>query len=201
MTGRGVENVPRRKEFDREEVLLKAMSVFQDKGYEATSMQDLVEHMGINRFSLYETFGSKHELFLEALQAYHDTVAIPFFNRLRDSKGGLPVVESVLLDLVSRVKSGRSYNGCLLCNTIAELGAKQDKRMTAVLERYLEMVESNFHVALERAKERGDIPGTVDARQHAKVLVGYSTGLLSLAKVLSEKELRKSVKATVAAIG
>ena len=71
--------MPRHKEFDREEVLLKAMMVFRDKGYEATSMQDLVDHMKINRFSLYETFKSKHELFLEALQAYYENVAIPFF--------------------------------------------------------------------------------------------------------------------------
>jgi len=51
--------MPRHKEFDRQDVLLKAMIVFRDKGYEATSMQDLVERMEINRFSLYETFKSK----------------------------------------------------------------------------------------------------------------------------------------------
>jgi len=48
--------MPRQKEFDREEVLHKAMIAFRDKGYEATSMQDLVDSMEINRFSLYETF-------------------------------------------------------------------------------------------------------------------------------------------------
>jgi len=193
--------VPRPKEFDREDVLLKAMVVFQDKGYEATSIQDLVEHMEINRFSLYQTFNSKQNLFLEALQAYHDNVALPFFNRLIDSKGGISTVESVLMELVARVKSGRSSNGCLLCNSIAELGARQDKRTTAILEKYLEMVEKSFYVALQRAKELGDISDDVDTRQQAKVLVGYSTGLLSLAKVLSEQELRKSVKATIATLG
>jgi len=177
------------------------MVVFQDKGYEATSIQDLVEHMEINRFSLYQAFNSKQDLFLEALQAYHDNVALPFFNRLRDSKGGISVVESVLMELVARVKSGRSSNGCLLCNSIAELGARQDKRTTAILEKYLEMVEKSFYVALQRAKELGDISDDVDTRQQAKVLVGYSTGLLSLAKVLSEQELRKSVKATIATLG
>lgn len=193
--------MPRPKEFDREDVLLKAMVVFQDKGYEATSIQDLVEHMEINRFSLYQTFNSKQNLFLEALQAYHDNVALPFFNRLIDSKGGISTVESVLMELVARVKSGRSSNGCLLCNSIAELGARQDKRTTAILEKYLEMVEKSFYVALQRAKELGDISDDVDTRQQAKVLVGYSTGLLSLAKVLSEQELRKSVKATIATLG
>ena len=59
--------MPRHKEFDREEVVLKAMMVFWNKGYEASSMQDLVDRMKINRFSLYETFKSKHELFLEEI--------------------------------------------------------------------------------------------------------------------------------------
>jgi len=192
--------MPRYKEFSREDVLLKAMMVFQDKGYEATSIQDLVERMEINRFSLYETFRSKHDLFVEALQAYYEHVAIPFFNRLKDSKEGLKVIESTLMGVVSRIKSGRSSNGCLLCNTIAELGAKQDERITAILERHLKTLESNFYAAALRAKELGEISESADAREHAKVLVGYSTGLVSLAKVLSEREMRKSVKATIAAL-
>ncbi len=192
--------MPRFKEFDREDVLLKAMMVFRDKGYEATSVQDLVGRMEINRFSLYETFKSKHDLFVEALQAYYEDVAIPFFKRLTESKEGLKVIESSLMELASRIRSGRSPNGCLLCNTMAELGAKQDARMTTILERYLKTLEGNFYAAVLRAKERGEISDRADARAYAKVLVGYSTGLLSLAKVLSEGEIRKSVKAAMAAL-
>ncbi len=192
--------MPRRKEFDREEVLLKAMRVFRDKGYEATSMQDLVDHMKINRFSLYETFKSKHELFLEALQAFSENVAIPFLNRLKDSNEGLKVIETTLMELVSRIKSGQSSNGCLMCNTIAELGAKKDKRTTIILDTHLKTLEDNFYAALSRAKELGEISEDVDAREYAKLLVTYTTGLLSIAKVLSQKEMRKSVKATIAAL-
>jgi len=192
--------MPRRKEFDREEVLLKAMRVFRDKGYEATSMQDLVDHMKINRFSLYETFKSKHELFLEALQAFSENVAIPFYNRLKDSNEGLKVIETTLMELVSRIKSGQSSNGCLMCNTIAELGAKKDKRTTIILDTHLKTLEGNFYAALSRAKELREISEDVDAREYAKLLVTYTTGLLSIAKILSEKEMRKSVKATIAAL-
>ena len=192
--------MPRRKEFDREEVLVKAMLVFRDKGYEATSMQDLVGGMGINRFSLYQTFRSKHELFVEALEAYYEHVAIPFFARLRDSDQGLRVIESTLLEMVSRVKTGQSANGCLLCNTIAELGAKKDKRTAAILARYLNRVENDFHAALVRAKALGELPADVNARERAKVLVAYSTGLLSLAKVLDDREMQASVRASMAAL-
>lgn len=192
--------MPRPKEFDREEVLNRAMIAFRDKGYEATSMQELVDRMAINRFSLYGTFTSKHELFVEALQAYLENVGIPFFSRLEDSGQGLEIIESVLMELVTRVKGGESPNGCLLCNTIAELGSSADERIKKVLETYLKKQEEYFHAALSRAKELGEISEEVDARGHAKLLVGYTTGILGTAKVLSEKEMRKSVKATVAAI-
>jgi len=192
--------MPRCKEFNREDVLMKAMMVFRDKGYEATSMQDLVRRMAINRFSLYQTFKSKHDLFVQALQAYYENVAIPFFARLRDSDQGLRVIEATLMEMVSRMKTGQSSNGCLLCNTIAELGAKKDKRTAAILERYLNRVENDFHAALVRAKALREISVDVNTRERAKVLVAYSTGLLSLAKVLNEREMRASVRATMAAL-
>lgn len=191
---------PRQREFDRDEVLVKAMMVFRDKGYDATSVQDLVEQMGINRFSLYDTFNSKHDLFLETLQAYYDLVAVPFFNRLKNSKSGLEIIEAVLMDLVVRVKRGVSPNGCLLCNTIAELGAVTDARTEKIMKSYLKLVEVDFRAAVERAKELGEIPPDGDASKLAKVLTTYSTGLLSVAKVLSEREARQSVRAMVAAI-
>jgi TetR/AcrR family transcriptional repressor of nem operon len=185
--------MPRPKEFDREEVLNRAMIAFRDRGYEATSMQELVDRMAINRFSLYGTFTSKH-------QAYLENVGIPFFSRLEDSGQGLEIIESVLMELVTRVKGGESPNGCLLCNTIAELGSSADERIKKILETYLKKQEEYFHAALLSAKELGEISEEVDARGHAKLLVGYTTGILGTAKVLSEKEMRKSVKATVAAI-
>ena len=192
--------MPRRKEFDREEVLIKAMTVFRDKGYEATSMQDLVRRMGINRFSLYQTFKSKHDLFVEALQAYYENVALPFFARLRDSDQGLRVLETTLMEMVSRIQTGQSPNGCLLCNTMAERGAKKDKRTASILARYLNRVENDFRAALVRAKALREISGDANVRERAKVLVAYSTGLLSLAKVLNEREMRASVQATMAAL-
>lgn len=191
---------PRIRQFDRDEVLKKAMMVFRDKGYEDTSMQDLVDRMGINRFSLYAEFKSKHGLFVEALQAYYDLVAVPFFDRLRDSKSGLKVIEEVLAELVWRIKRGVSFNGCLLCNTIAELGAGADARTEKILTMYLKLVEDDFRSAIVRAKELGEIPMDLDADRHAKVLTTYSTGLLSVAKVMSEREALESVRAMVASI-
>jgi TetR/AcrR family transcriptional repressor of nem operon len=163
-------------------------------------MQDLVSRMAINRFSLYQTFKSKRELFVQALEAYYENVAVPFFARLRDSDEGLRAIETTLMEMVSRIKTGQSSNGCLLCNTIAELGVKKDKRTAAILVRYLNRVENDFHAALVRAKALKEISVDVNAREQAKVLVAYSTRLLSMAKVLNEREIHESVRATMAAL-
>lgn len=192
--------VPRQKEFDRERVLIEAMMLFRDQGYESTSVEDLVQRMAINRFSLYTTFKSKHDLFLETLDTYYKRVAIPFFDRLADSGEGLAVIESVLLELVSRVKRGVSPNGCLICNSIAELGSGADPRAAKIFKAYLKRVETTLHAAILRARALGEVPRDVDASGHAKRLVTFSTGLLSVAKVLSERELQQSVRAAVKAI-
>jgi len=192
--------VPRQKQFDRDKVLIDAMTLFRDRGYESTSVQDLVERMAINRFSLYATFRSKQDLFVAALDTYYKRVAIPFFDRLVDSEEGLSVIEAALLELVSRIKRGASPNGCLICNSIAELGAGADPRATKIFKAYLRRVEADFLVAITRARDLGEVPRDVDASAHAKRLVAYSTGLLSVAKVLSERELRQSVRAAVRAI-
>lgn len=192
--------MPRHKEFDREEVLLDAMRLFRDQGYESTSVQDLVDTMGINRFSLYATFKSKDDLFVAALETYYQRVAVPFFDRLANSGEGLAIIESVLLELVSRIKRGVSPNGCLICNSMAELGTGADPRAARIFRAYLQRVEANFHAAIVRARALGEVPRDVDAAGHAKRLVAYSTGLLSVAKVLSEPELRASIRSTVQAI-
>ena len=81
--------MPRPKSFDRDEVLEQAMNLFWDSGYRATSIQDLENHLGINRVSLYREFGSKHDLFLAALDNYRDEVMSSGLALLTSSSDGL----------------------------------------------------------------------------------------------------------------
>ena len=74
--------MPRPKAFDPDAALQQAMQVFWERGYEATSVQDLVQGMGINRFSLYSTFGGKHQLFVTALERYRDTIVADLLARI-----------------------------------------------------------------------------------------------------------------------
>ena len=81
--------MPRPKSFDRDEVLEQAMNLFWDFGYRATSIQDLENHLGINRVSLYREFGSKHDLFLATLDNYSDEVISSGLALLTSSSDGL----------------------------------------------------------------------------------------------------------------
>jgi TetR/AcrR family transcriptional repressor of nem operon len=83
----------RHKAFDQEDVLDKAVAVFWAKGYEATSMQDLVDAMGIQRGSLYATFGSKQQLFLQSLERYGKVVVKQFLDILQSKPSGVESIE------------------------------------------------------------------------------------------------------------
>ncbi|NEO92378.1 MAG: TetR/AcrR family transcriptional regulator, partial [Moorea sp. SIO3G5] len=93
--------VGRKLEFDREEALEKAMDLFWSKGYNATGLNDLLKHMGIQRQSLYNTFGSKHALFLEAVQNYGQTVVCCIEQRLNEPGSPLENIRNLIRGLAS----------------------------------------------------------------------------------------------------
>ena len=97
----------RHKEFDRDEALHKAMEVFWSRGYEAASVNDLVRHMGINRQSLYDTFGDKHALYLQALDRYREVEGRRMFEIL-DRPGS---VKKALRQLFQGVVEGSFCDG------------------------------------------------------------------------------------------
>ena len=90
----------RPKAFDEEVVLDRAVEVFWAKGYEATSIQDLVDAMGIQRGSLYATFGGKHQLFLTALDRYGEVVVKKLLAILESKPSALESIEQFFAQLV-----------------------------------------------------------------------------------------------------
>src|SRR5215831_3253346 len=92
--------MPRPKAFDPDEALQKAMQVFWERGYAATSVEDLVQRMGINRFSLYSTFGGKHQLFVAALERYRETIVADLVGALEQSAAGRAAIRHFFTRLV-----------------------------------------------------------------------------------------------------
>ena len=110
----------RTKQFDRHVVLDEAMEVFWERGYHATSISDLVERLGVNRQSLYDTYGGKDELFLAALERYREIQTVPV-RRLLERDGPVLEILREFFDNAVNAVLGDGCKGCFMVNTATEL--------------------------------------------------------------------------------
>lgn len=170
----------RPKSFDVTDVLRRAMSLFWSQGYEATSMRDLETHLGIGRQSLYDTFGDKHALFLEALRRYS---ADRESSRAELGRGdaGLAEILAWFDSLVLFAAPAGPRRACLIINTVAELGV-QDAEASSICRKSRERLTRQFSRALENAASRGEIPRPSSITAAADFLVSQSYGIVLLAK-------------------
>jgi len=113
--------MPWEKQFDSDDALMRAMEAFWGRGYEATSMQDLVSCMGINRGSLYATFGDKRALFLAALRRYDAHYRQDWLSALRQANGPKATILAAFDDAVEAALGRKGRRGCFLVNTALEL--------------------------------------------------------------------------------
>ncbi len=182
----------RPKAFDREQVLTKAMEVFWEKGYEATSMQDLVVAMGIHRGSLYDTFQDKRTLFLAAIAHYRNTVVRESTACLQIPGAARSAIEAYVMAFAERAVSASQRRGCLMTNAIVEVAA-HDPEATAILNRSLRSVEDAFYRALGRAQDNNEIDPDKDIRAIAQYLTSSLQGLRVMAKVNPDPEVLRQI--------
>jgi TetR/AcrR family transcriptional repressor of nem operon len=172
--------VARPKAFDRDQALLAAMQVFWVKGYEATSLEDLLAAMAIGRQSLYDTFGDKRALFMEALARYRNLID----DYLRGCLADAPTVKAAFRRLFMQVvdePQAHQRRGCLLINSAVEL-APHDPATAKIVVAYQRTTERLFRRGLELARERGELPAGRDTRALARYLVSALQGLRVMAK-------------------
>ena len=179
--------MPRPKEFERDVVLEKAMELFWQKGYEATSVQDLVQHMGINRGSLYDTFQDKHHLFLAAVSHYHDTVVKDAIARLEAPTAAKQAIIDHFDRMVDCMMGDEAQRGCLMTNTIVELAAHHPD-IAAQLQMSLRRIEQAFRTVLARAQAAGEVSSEQDASDLARYLVCCIQGLRVMCKTHVNRE-------------
>ena len=177
----------RTKEFDPDEVLQRAMDRFWTYGFEATSIQDLVEHTGINRGSLYGTYRDKKALFRDALACYMDRVVGHFVDVLAHSPKGLDAIAQVFYSLTEAARHDPEKRGCFLTNTAVGL-VPENRELRAQVGKYFRRVEKAFETALERARSAGEIDPDADVRALARYLTSSIQGLLVMRKVTSDVE-------------
>jgi TetR/AcrR family transcriptional repressor of nem operon len=173
--------MPRPKAFDPDAALQKAMQIFWERGYEATSVDDLVQGMGINRFSLYSTFGDKHQLFVAALERYRDTIVADLVGELEQSAAGLAAIRQFFTRLVDFFASSRGWCGCLMTNTAVEL-APHDPQAAARVQAHVVRLEEAFFRVLLQAQPTPPHTAVHACRDLARFLTGSALGLGVLAK-------------------
>ncbi|MFF5446245.1 TetR/AcrR family transcriptional regulator [Streptomyces sp. NPDC012888] len=172
----------RTKEFDPDAALRAALELFWRRGYEATAMSDLVEHLGIGRASLYATFGNKHQLYLKALDLYAGEHGPVMMEELSRPGPALPAVRSVVRRFAAEAGSGDSrLLGCFVTNTAAELGP-HDAAVARRVQLSWEQVETLLHSALLRARAQGELAGDRDPRALARMLLVLMQGLRVVGK-------------------
>jgi TetR/AcrR family transcriptional regulator, transcriptional repressor for nem operon len=192
--------MPRHKEFDRDEVLLKAMEVFWMRGYEAASIQDLVEHMGINRQSLYDTFGDKHALYLQSLDRYREVEGRKLFELLERPGSVKKSLRQLFEGVVEGSLCSGQRRGCFMGNAMSEL-AGRCKETAARTCTNMTAAEEVFYRALLRGKKDGEFKGVRDARAVARFLYSSLQGLVLMAKSTQDrKTLEDIVKVTLSVV-
>ena len=191
----------RPREFNAEDALEKAMQLFWAKGYEATSLQNLTAAMGLSKSSLYDTFGSKHELFLSAMDRYNETVAARHVAGViasaTDARAGIAAVFAAFLD---EMLGAGEKRGCFVNNSAVEL-APHDAAVAARAAAGLAHLEESFYGAVRQGQEAGDIAAGRDARALARFLAASLNGLIVLAKINPKRAaLEEVVEVVLAAL-
>ncbi|KJK40114.1 TetR family transcriptional regulator [Lentzea aerocolonigenes] len=188
--------MPDVKHFDPDTVLDSVMGLFWRQGAASTGIQDIVTATGVNRSSLYSTFGGKHELYLAALHRYVDHRSQPVFAQLADDSRGLPAIADFFARLIKTRCSGEHARwGCMVANAHAN-GENDDPDINVVLQQHHDQLSKALQVALERE------PGLrIKPHEAADMLamLAYGVNLRSRAGA-SEKALNATVAAALSAL-
>ncbi|MEK3775708.1 MULTISPECIES: TetR/AcrR family transcriptional regulator [unclassified Paenibacillus] len=175
----------RSKEFEVNEVLDKAMKIFWEQGYEKTSMSDLVEHMGIHRRSIYDTFDDKHSLFLQAIDRYRGKVSATLLAEIKASKTAVEALHKIF-DVMIR-EAEETPSGCLIVNSAVELGARDEEVDNRSLESFND-TELMFEQIIQWGQRDGEFASDHDAKEMAEYLHNISVGIRAMARTSTDKE-------------
>lgn len=163
------------------------MELFWTQGYHATSIQDLVDHLGINRASLYDTYGGKESLFQKAFKLYREQN----ISQLRQFLKGRPGVREGIRELfsaaIAEAVKDPERKGCFVVNTATEL-VPGDQELLQILGENKRIFEQLFFEYLKQGEERGQFRAGKDLRAIASLLFMLYNGLKVVSKVSADQD-------------
>ncbi|MGE6629185.1 TetR/AcrR family transcriptional regulator [Bacillus sp. NPDC077027] len=175
----------RSKEFDEKVVLDKAMRLFWEKGYEKTSMTDLVDHMGIHRRSLYDTFGDKHTLYLQVMDRFGYLIYTSLQARIKYAKKSREALQLIFDYFIQGEED--SPAGCLFVNSAVEL-ATSDREVHAKTMESLKKIEHMLMEIITTGQTNGEFTSECDAEELAEYLHNVLVGIRVMVKTSVPKE-------------
>jgi TetR/AcrR family transcriptional repressor of nem operon len=182
----------RPREFDEATALEAAIECFWHRGYEATSVRDLADKMGISGPSLYNAYGDKRALFAQALEYYVDNSARALIKRLEASLPPKQAVRRFIEEIIDRSVNDRERRGCFLINSALEV-APHDRQLGALVADRLAEIEAFFYRSIKAAQAEGAVPRNRVARDLARLLLGVLLGIRVLARSKPERTLLQGV--------
>ncbi len=171
----------RPRNFDFENTLDSAMRLFWKKGYEASSMQDLMQVMKLSKSSLYQCYGSKEELFMLCLQRYLDKVFQELEQDLSRNSSGKQFIQRYFQSIIAEAEQGTGVRGCYLVNAAVEF-EKSHTTISPMITRGLERFRELFHTALEMARKNKELSQDYDPHVISHYLVSSMGGLRTMVK-------------------
>ena len=189
----------RPREFDETTVLDAAIQCFWAKGFEATSVRDLADEMGITGASLYNAFGDKRALYRRALDQYVAGSLGERVSRLENTQPPREVIGAFFQEIIARSLSDKQRKGCMLVNSALEL-APHDREFQRVVAGVLVEAEKFFRRLVQAGQKDGTIATSQPADDLARILLGVLLGIRVLARVRPERELLEGMARAVLAL-
>lgn len=175
----------RTKEYNRDEVINSATRLFWARGYQSTSVSDLVEATGLNKRSMYTEFGNKAGLFHECINRYAAMLDAEVLSILNRQPLGLTNIRAFFQNRIEHASS-QNCNGCMIVNTAGE-GAHIDPRTLGQVHSCLVGLREALLACLAAAQEAGEVDRSKDCRVCADLLLHFTAGIMVLSKTRPEE--------------
>ncbi len=183
--------MPRDKQFDVDEALDRALETFWAQGYEATSMDDLLKQMEINRGSFYDTFKSKHDVLIDSLKRYDREYRRADLRASAEKHGPRGAILTLFKSMAEGNRGPHGRHGCFLVNTALEL-APRDEQVAKIVRAGFRDTEKFFASLLEQGQSSGEISNDLNPQETARALMCQLLGLMVLVRSGTGKSVLRS---------
>ena len=193
-------SIGRPLEFDPEKALDAAMKAFWAGGYEATSLQNLLDAMDLSKSSFYQAFGGKLQLFERCLKRYREKMATGMLERLEHAASGRQFIEDMLYSVIDETSGSHKPRGCLVMNTANEF-AQANPTVADWVTQGVDRFTAIFQAAVQRAQHEGEIASDKDPEVLARYLVTSMSGLKTMTKAgIEGEEIKRIIQIVVKAL-